>query len=441
MKKPFLIVSILLSLCAIVATVAVYATLGTGKAFVITALLSVIVTALLSLTLCITAVVFSKKKQVAVGKINRSLSSALGGKYIPVGVEEVDDERVENLVRYLKETKVESRKMNYVLDAISQSIIALDGANVVKLINSTACKLLSRDGSCVGRDLYIALGAGEFYDKIMRRLRRGGGSFDYKMNDKYLVVDVIRTEASDYGEITNVIIITDVSAQRLAARQRTDFFSNAGHELKTPLTSIQGHTELLLSVAEEGSPAKKYASRIHKEVTRLHSLILDMLKLSSIENSKWGAIENAHVSVSLKEVCQEVLASLEAETQKRELTVSLTGNGNVMADPRNVYEIVNNLCSNAVHYNVEKGFVKVDITESDKTVTLTVEDGGIGIAKEHIPRLCERFYRVDKSRSKITGGTGLGLAIVKHVCALYEAKLDIESEEGKGTIVTVTFSK
>ena len=188
--------------------------------------------------------------------------------------------------------------------------------------------------------------------------------------------------------------------------------------------------------------AFKYAQRIHNEAERLGALVLDMLKLSNIENlQSLKAVEESATEVELSDIAAEVIAALEVEAEKKNLTVTLEGKGVVVADPRKIYEIINNLYSNAVNYNVLNGSIKVVIGKTDCGTVLTVADTGIGIDKKHIPRLCERFYRVDKSRSKKTGGTGLGLAIVKHVCALYGAELNISSEEGVGTTVTVTFKK
>ena len=126
---------------------------------------------------------------------------------------------------------------------------------------------------------------------------------------------------------------------------------------------------------------------------------------------------------------------------EKNITATVSGKGVILGASKKIFELVENLCGNAVNYNAENGKVDVEITESDETVTLKVSDTGIGIEKENIPRLCERFYRVDKSRSKKTGGTGLGLAIVKHICALYNATLSIDSDLGLGTTVTVVFNK
>ena len=309
-------------------------------------------------------------------------------------------------------------------------------------MNAPAKKLFSRDDSFVGRDLYFAVSDAKLLSKLATALKDGPYSFEYRMEDKYLLVDICRTEGGIHDEITDIIIISDVSAEKLAAKQRSDFFSNAGHELKTPLTSIQGLTELLLVKTDPESLAFKYAQRIHNETERLGALVLDMLKLSNIENlQSLKAVEESATEVELSDIAAEVIAALEVEAEKKNLTVTLEGKGVVVADPRKIYEIINNLYSNAVNYNVLNGSIKVVIGKTDCGTVLTVADTGIGIDKKHIPRLCERFYRVDKSRSKKTGGTGLGLAIVKHVCALYGAELNISSEEGVGTTVTVTFKK
>jgi two-component system phosphate regulon sensor histidine kinase PhoR len=140
-------------------------------------------------------------------------------------------------------------------------------------------------------------------------------------------------------------------------------------------------------------------------------------------------------------VAEEVVAELSGEIAEKNLAVTINGAGVISAESKKIYELIENLCSNAVHYNKPNGKIEVLITEDKETVSIKVSDTGIGIEKEHLPRLCERFYRVDKSHSKKTGGTGLGLAIVKHICVLYNAKLSIESDFGLGTSVTVSFHK
>lgn len=400
----------------------------------------------------IAAGIYAKETKKRAEDIKNSLKSITQGHYRPVKSDSRNPEMyaiyneineiADGFLCAMRASDAERKKLNFVLNNVSQCILAVDENNVVKIMNAPAKKLFSRDDGFVGRDLYFAVSDAKLLSKLATALKDGPYSFEYRMEDKYLLVDICRTEGGIHDEITDIIIISDVSAEKLAAKQRSDFFSNAGHELKTPLTSIQGLTELLLVKTDPESLAFKYAQRIHNEAERLGALVLDMLKLSNIENlQSLKAVEESATEVELSDIAAEVIAALEVEAEKKNLTVTLEGKGVVVADPRKIYEIINNLYSNAVNYNVSNGSIKVVIGKTDCGTVLTVADTGIGIDKKHIPRLCERFYRVDKSRSKKTGGTGLGLAIVKHVCALYGAELNISSEEGVGTTVTVTFKK
>ena len=145
--------------------------------------------------------------------------------------------------------------------------------------------------------------------------------------------------------------------------------------------------------------------------------------------------------MDLKATAEEVLNELSPKIAEKGITATVSGSGEIYGDAKKIYEVIENLCSNAVNYNNENGKINVTVAEKTNSVVLKVADTGIGIKKENIPRLCERFYRVDKSRSKKTGGTGLGLAIVKHICALHGASLSIDSDLGLGTTVTVIFNK
>ncbi len=242
-----------------------------------------------------------------------------------------------------------------------------------------------------------------------------------------------------YQEINEINASTSqhIAAEKEVIRQKSEFFANASHELKTPITVMRGLTEILLTKEDLNEQERKQITRIHKESLRMADLISDMLKLSKLERSE----EEERVEVDIRETAEEIIAELSARLEEKNLTATVIGEGRVIADPKRIFELVQNLCSNAVNYNKQGGWIKITIEETEANVCLRVSDGGIGIEREHIPRLCERFYRVDKSRSKKTGGTGLGLAIVKHICALYGAELTIESVIGEGTEVSVVFKK
>ncbi|MBO5357581.1 MAG: phosphate regulon sensor histidine kinase PhoR, partial [Clostridia bacterium] len=178
-------------------------------------------------------------------------------------------------------------------------------------------------------------------------------------------------------------------------------------------------------------------ARIHKESIRLGSLISDMLMLSKIENK--DATQNAPVLISLDETVKEIIAEFSEEIKKKNISTEIIGSASLVAEQHMIFELIENLVSNAIKYNKDNGSITVSFSSTACGITMQVKDTGIGIEKEHLPRLCERFYRVDKSHSKRTGGTGLGLAIVKHICAFIGAELFIESEFGLGSTFTVIF--
>ena len=182
---------------------------------------------------------------------------------------------------------------------------------------------------------------------------------------------------------------------------------------------------------------KELSGRIDKEVARIINLINDMLDLSMLESEK----EPKKEEVELSDVVKDVQGSLEILAKERGVSVKASGKGVVMMEREHAVELVKNLTENAIRYNEKGGHVEVDVSEDDKKVVLTVKDDGIGIEEEHLQRIFERFYRVNKSRSRETGGTGLGLSIVKHIAVLYGADVNISSTFGVGTTVTVTFPK
>ncbi len=226
-----------------------------------------------------------------------------------------------------------------------------------------------------------------------------------------------------------------LDAEKELARQKEEFFANASHELKTPLTAMVGLSELIME-KETDESTHRQIDRIHKESLRLSFLISDMLKLSKLESE--GESE-PRVAVNVAPIAKEVINELLPMIEAKGIEASVTGDVTVMADEKRIYEILQNLCSNAVNYNKQNGEIDVVLESTECEGIICVHDTGIGIAAENIPHLCERFYRVDKSRSKKTGGTGLGLAIVKHICALYGAEMKIESEIDKGTKVSICF--
>ena len=226
--------------------------------------------------------------------------------------------------------------------------------------------------------------------------------------------------------------------QKMLDKQKKQFTANVSHELKTPLTSIAGYAELIETGMAKPEDIKPFAGVIRKQALRLVNLSEDIIQLSQLEES--DDEDMSFESVNLYEIAQRCVEALSINAINKCVTLNLTGEEcYIRGKAQLVEELVYNLCDNAIRYNKENGNVTVTVSPLEKGASVSVKDTGIGIPKKYQERIFERFFRVDKSRSKATGGTGLGLAIVKHITQLHDAKLEISSEEGKGTEIIVTF--
>lgn len=232
-------------------------------------------------------------------------------------------------------------------------------------------------------------------------------------------------------------IQTDRKLREDNETMRREFTANVSHELKTPLTSISGYAELIETGMASEQDTVRFAHGIHNSANRLLTLINDIIRLSELD----GTEEEADTELlNLHEMAQNCVEMLKMSAEKHNVTIALNGTEcYVTANRQMMEELLYNLCDNAIRYNNPGGSVDVQTYAREGHTYLVVKDTGIGISKEHQERIFERFYRVDKSRSKSTGGTGLGLAIVKHIIAKSNAELELESEPGKGTTIRVIF--
>lgn len=227
---------------------------------------------------------------------------------------------------------------------------------------------------------------------------------------------------------------TDILA---AAKARQDFTANVSHELKTPLTAISGYAELLDGGMVGEEQQKHFYQEIRKNADRLLALINDIIRLSDLDRK---GHEPSFGVIDLYEVVKECMDELTVNAKQRNVNISLDGEScNVHGSKDMLKELVENLAQNAIRYNNAGGKVWVSVTKRDGRSVLTVKDNGIGIPASEQQRIFERFYRVDKSRSKATGGTGLGLAIVKHIVEIHDAKIELDSAPGVGTAISVMF--
>lgn len=386
-------------------------------------------------------------KQVAsrMQSICDSLHSLNSGNYKPIKasmndgesfavLSEINDLFVRLDSQY-KQSDFERTQSQFILNSISQGVVAFNSESKVEFINNSAVNMLGRGQ--VGMPYVILLDSPdlcEFYQKAMN----GGGTAEFQCNGKQIAFSLTLTDGALSDRMPYLLILSDVTAEKQWIKQKNSFFSNASHELKTPLTTIQGLAESLIAQDVDQQTAK-YLQRIYTESVRMNSLVMDMLYIDRLESeAKSDNCENVHIS----EILSDVMSEYEKRIKDKNITVTVNGDIAVKADYRDMSELVGNIFGNAVNYNVKDGSIKVDMhTDKEGRAVLTVTDSGIGITSQHLPRICERFYRVDKGRSNKTGGTGLGLSIVKHICIRYNAVLDIKSQETKGTTVTVTFPK
>ncbi len=337
----------------------------------------------------------------------------------------------------LADIKQQQQNTALITSNMSEGMIFVDGGRHIQLINPAAFTLFGiAKHDCIGLDLYYFS-----RDKKLAKAVKHAANGENYVKDTVIQDRILRISSSpvyDKGQYVGVIsVISDVTAQRKAETIRKDFTANVSHELKTPLTSIIGYSELLSGSDAGTEDAKKFAGIINKESRNLLSLITDILKLSELEDENG---EHHMQEVNILDVASECIDSFNLYAKKLNVHLTLEGTSTVITSDKDLLSLlIKNLCDNAIRYNRNDGYVIVTVGSDEKGAYLIVKDNGIGIPDKDKERIFERFYRVDKGRSHETGGTGLGLAIVKHVAEKLEASITLESTEGKGTTITVRF--
>ena len=327
----------------------------------------------------------------------------------------------------------ERAKMSLIIAHMSEGLIVLDGRNRIIAVNQSARESLRLPQRCEGENLLYVSNVQGLREAITGAEGAGGhcATLEHGGRTYRVFSDVVISAGARVGV---VLLMVDITQTQALERMRQEFTANVSHELKTPLTSISGYAEMIeTGIAQEGD-IQRFAERIHKEATRMIALIGDIMRLSALDEGAAVACER----VALAQLARETAESQELSARQHEVELTVSGDDTcVMGDRTLLREMIHNLIDNAVRYNRPDGSVQVRVSQG----VLMVRDTGIGIPKESCERVFERFYRVDKSRSRKTGGTGLGLAIVRHVAQLHHAELSLESEEGVGTTITVRFKE
>lgn len=339
------------------------------------------------------------------------------------------------ITRQMQELRQKSDEFEQITASMNEGLVLLDKKGIVLSINAAAKKLFGASDAAVGRDFLTLDRTSVMSRAIEKALDGKHREFREERNGNEYQFVINRTE-SDGKTVGIVILCFDVTETAFAERNRKEFTANVSHELKTPLQSIIGSTELLENGLVKPEDTKRFVGNIKNEATRLVSLINDIIRLSQLDEDSEPATE----SVDLYDIANEVIEVLTVSASKKQVELRLNGESCVMNGIRRyLYEIVYNLCDNAIRYNKDGGKVMIDLKSKDGNIVLSVSDTGIGIPAEHQNRIFERFYRVDKSHSKETGGTGLGLSIVKHAVAYHGGTIKLESKLGEGTTITVEF--
>ena len=335
----------------------------------------------------------------------------------------------------LRELKQRKDEFEQITRSMGEGLVLLNDKGIILSINPAAQEIFHAEGTCVGKDFLTIERSYDVSQALAEGMSDGHSEIRCRRDSQEYQFDFSRIDSD--GQTAGIVVLAfDITQQASAERARREFTANVSHELKTPLQSIMGSAELIENGIVKHEDMPRFVGHIRTEAARLVTLIDDIIHLSQMDDG----VQLLTESVDLYGIAEEAVEAIGDAAAAKKVTVELCGSHEeITGVPRLLFELVYNLCDNAVKYNVEKGSVRIPITRQNGQVLLSVKDTGIGIPAEHIPRIFERFYRVDKSHSKESGGTGLGLSIVKHAATCHHAKLDLRSTPGAGTELTVSF--
>ena len=339
---------------------------------------------------------------------------------------------IENQMQNLKHKQEE---FDQIADNLKEALVLLDHDRRIISINPAAKTLFGAGDFCIGKDFLTIDRKLQVRTALEQAQKNGHADFRDNKNGKEYQFELSRID-SDGKNHGLVILAFDITEQINAERNRREFTANVSHELKTPLQSIIGSAELMENglVKEEDKP--RFVEHIRKEASRLADMVEDIIHLSQLDEGAEMPMEE----ISLKGLSMEVCENLAEVAIQKKVSLEVSGDdGCIKGVRRLLYEVIYNLCDNAIKYNREGGNVHITIEQKGERVVFCVKDTGIGIPEEYHEKVFERFFRVDKSHSKRSGGTGLGLSLVKHAVQYHQGILTLESEQNKGTMISIAF--
>ena len=337
--------------------------------------------------------------------------------------------------RQMEKVKSQKVRIQAIIENMSEPLVIVDTDKKILTANDATLKLYGKS-------------INEYYKKSFYTISRDSElteMIDFALSgDSREIIKIIKGKkyhifinpVAENEKITAVVIIwINISHKAEAEKIRKEFSANVSHELKTPLTTIKGYAQLISKGIAREADVAEFAGKIEKESGRLVTLIDDILKLSRLDESITSETKEP---VSLLKIAKETTEELSQKALEKEVVFNVEGEDSVViANYRQVFEMIFNICDNAIKYNTEKGEVNIKISHK----TIEISDTGIGIPEEYLERIFERFFRVDKSRSKKVNGTGLGLSIVKHLAILNNAEIEVKSKLSKGTTFKIFFKE
>ncbi len=337
-------------------------------------------------------------------------------------------EQMKNLIE-------QEEKFQAITKNMSEGLILLDGNAKILFLNPSGKKFLGASAAHYeGKHISMFHKSEQLNETVSAALK--GETYSAMLRLPQKQIQFLGNPVREQGQVTGaVIFVMDATTNQRAEQMRKEFSANVSHELKTPLTSISGYAELMQNGLVQREDVPDFAGKIYHEAQRLLALVNDIIKISRLDEKDSRMSKE---SVDLYQIAEEVCKALDEAAKKALVRISLEGEHvTIFAVRQLMYDLIYNLCENAVKYNVPDGSVSLSVYEGEEYVIIRVSDTGIGIPMEYQERIFERFYRIDKSHSKQTGGTGLGLSIVKHVVEEQGGYIGIHSNREEGTTITV----
>jgi len=395
-----------------------------------------VIAAILLLAVALAALISNLLTKAIVAPLNRlnldePLSNNTYGELTPLLVR-MNKQKIK-IDEQLEEIETKQAQIQTIAGSMPQALVIFGANKHVLYANASAETLFPGARAGIG---YLELCRDTGYKQAVEAAF-GGYPADVKIENGAKTYRLSVNPVQGDKTYAAVLFAADITQEGRNEKIRREFSANVSHELKTPLTSIMGYAEIMHNSIAKQEDYPRLAGQIYGESKRLLALIEDIIKLSQLDE---GEIQGEFAPVNLLALARKVADTCLKKAQVNAVALTVNGEKCVISGIEGtLFEMVYNLCDNALTYNKPGGSVEISVAKDGSHAVLSVKDTGIGIAPEHLDRVFERFYRVDKSRSKETGGTGLGLSIVKHGALLHHAEIGLESRPGEGTTVTLVF--